>query len=230
MAKCLTTSSGLWSSFPDRNAPHEDRRHDWPRVPRSGDARYGGEAGLDVARLNFSHGNRELHAENAERIRAAASTAGRQVAILQDLPGPKLRIGALQDDIAELKPGEKLMLVCGSTEVGTDRRMSVAWGGLAGAVDPDWMSSTSPTARSGCGSVVSAPLTARSTVRSRSAGPWLRGRDSTCPAPRAASPRCPRRTSTCSASASRSAWTWSRCRSCRAPRTSKWCASTRGCR
>ena len=95
------------------------------------------EAGLDVARLNFSHGSREIHAENADRIRAAASAAGRQVAILQDLPGPKLRIGALRDDIAELKPGDKLSLICGSTEVGNDRRMSVGWGGFAGAVDPD---------------------------------------------------------------------------------------------
>ena len=59
------------------------------------------EAGLDVARLNFSHGNREIHAENAERVRAAANAVGRQVAILQDLPGPKLRIGALEDGIAE---------------------------------------------------------------------------------------------------------------------------------
>src|ERR1700689_1326703 len=77
------------------------------------------EAGLDVARLNFSHGNREIHAENAERVRAAgADQGGRQVAILQDLPGPKLRIGALGEDIAELKPGEILTLVCGSTDVG----------------------------------------------------------------------------------------------------------------
>jgi pyruvate kinase len=95
------------------------------------------EAGLDVARLNFSHGNREIHAENAERVRAAATAAGRQVAILQDLPGPKLRIGALEDGIAELKPGEKLMLKCGSDEVGNGRTMSVTWPGLAGAVDPD---------------------------------------------------------------------------------------------
>jgi pyruvate kinase len=95
------------------------------------------EAGLDVARLNFSHGSREIHAENAERVRAAANAAGRQVAILQDLPGPKLRIGALEDGIAELKPGEKLMLRCGSDEVGNGRSMSVTWGGLAGAVDPD---------------------------------------------------------------------------------------------
>src|SRR5579884_1184040 len=95
------------------------------------------QAGMDVARLNFSHGNRELHAENAERVRAAASAAGRQVAILQDLPGPKLRIGALRDDIVELKPGEKLVLVCGSDALGDDSRMSVSWGGLADCVDPD---------------------------------------------------------------------------------------------
>ena len=95
------------------------------------------EAGLDVARLNFSHGSREIHAENAERVRAAANAVGRQVAILQDLPGPKLRIGALEDGIAELKPGEKLMLRCGSDDVGNGRSMSVTWSGLAGAVDPD---------------------------------------------------------------------------------------------
>jgi pyruvate kinase len=95
------------------------------------------EAGLDVARLNFSHGNREIHAENAERVRAAASRAGRQVAILQDLPGPKLRIGPVENDLAELKPGEVLVLDCGSTEVGNESRLSVSWAGLAEAVDPE---------------------------------------------------------------------------------------------
>ncbi len=94
------------------------------------------EAGMDVARLNFSHGNREIHAENAERVRAAAAAAGRQVAILQDLPGPKIRIGAIRDGIAELKPGEKLVLVCGTDAEGDDTQMSVSWPGLAGAVDP----------------------------------------------------------------------------------------------
>jgi pyruvate kinase len=95
------------------------------------------EAGVDVTRLNFSHGSRELHAENVERVRSAASRAGRQVAILQDLPGPKLRIGALRDDIAELKPGEKLVLACGSTDIGDEQRMSVSWAGLHEAVDPE---------------------------------------------------------------------------------------------
>jgi pyruvate kinase len=95
------------------------------------------EAGLDVARLNFSHGTRELHAENAERVRAAASRAGRQVAILQDLPGPKIRIGAVKDDLAELKPGETLILCCGTDELGTEERLTVSWAGLARAVDPE---------------------------------------------------------------------------------------------
>ena len=54
------------------------------------------EAGMDVARLNFSHGTAEQHAETAQRVREAAGRAGRPVAILQDLPGPKLRIGALR--------------------------------------------------------------------------------------------------------------------------------------
>jgi pyruvate kinase len=94
------------------------------------------QAGMDVARLNFSHGNRELHAENAERVRAAAEAAGRQVAILQDLPGPKIRIGALADDVIELKPGDRLRLACGSTEVGRGERVSVSWSGLVDAVEP----------------------------------------------------------------------------------------------
>jgi pyruvate kinase len=95
------------------------------------------EAGMDVARLNFAHGNREIHAENAERIRTAAGMAGRQVAILQDLPGPKLRIGALTDDVVDLKPGERLVLACGSDDPGDARRMSVTWSGLPSAVDRD---------------------------------------------------------------------------------------------
>jgi len=94
------------------------------------------EAGMDVARLNFSHASLDIHAENAERVRDAATRAGRQVALLQDLPGPKIRIGRIQDDVAELKPGEKLLLVCGSDEVGNGERISVSWQGLASAVDP----------------------------------------------------------------------------------------------
>ena len=93
-------------------------------------------AGMDVARLNFSHGTRETHAETAQRIRTAAERAGRQVAILQDLPGPKLRIGELREGVIELKPGERLMFECGSREVGDHDHLTLAWSGLPGAVAP----------------------------------------------------------------------------------------------
>jgi pyruvate kinase len=59
------------------------------------------------------------------------------VAILQDLPGPKLRIGPLIDDRVELKPGERLVLACGTNDEGDGQRMSVSWAGLAECVDPD---------------------------------------------------------------------------------------------
>jgi pyruvate kinase len=94
------------------------------------------EAGMDVARLNFSHGTAELHAETAQWVRDAAGRAGRPVAILQDLPGPKLRIGALRDDVAELKPGDQVTFECGNgAGLGDARRMSIGWDGLASAVD-----------------------------------------------------------------------------------------------
>jgi pyruvate kinase len=95
------------------------------------------QAGMDVARLNYSHGTLEEHAETARRVRDAAGQAGRPVAILQDLPGPKLRIGPLAEDIAELKPGEQLTLSCGPEEAGTAHRMTVSWVGLASALRKD---------------------------------------------------------------------------------------------
>jgi pyruvate kinase len=94
------------------------------------------EAGMDVARLNFSHGTLEEKAETAARVRTAADHAGRQVAILQDLPGPKLRIGPLRDDVAELKPGDRLTFACGTEEEGDAGRMTVVWAGFAEALEP----------------------------------------------------------------------------------------------
>jgi pyruvate kinase len=92
------------------------------------------EAGLDVARLNFSHGTREEHAENVRLVREASRRAGRPVAILQDLPGPKLRIGPLREDLIDLRPGDTLTLVCGSDEPGDAQRISIAWPGLSRTV------------------------------------------------------------------------------------------------
>ncbi|HXE45861.1 MAG TPA: pyruvate kinase, partial [Conexibacter sp.] len=93
------------------------------------------EAGLDVARLNFSHGTREEHADNVRLVREAAGRVGRPVAILQDLPGPKLRIGPLREDLIDLRPGDKLTLVCGSDEPGDEHRISIGWPGLARNVE-----------------------------------------------------------------------------------------------
>lgn len=96
------------------------------------------DAGMDVARLNYSHGTLEEHSETVERVRAAASRAGQPVAILQDLPGPKLRIGPLREEIVELTPGETLTFVCGDGDnEGDAQRMSISWSGLPEAVGPD---------------------------------------------------------------------------------------------
>jgi pyruvate kinase len=92
------------------------------------------EAGMDVARLNFSHGSRREHAETIERIRSAAGRAGRQVAVLQDLPGPKMRIGPLRGDIAELAHGDVVTFVCGCEDEGDAKRMSISWAGLPEAL------------------------------------------------------------------------------------------------
>src|SRR5262249_41506800 len=72
-------------------------------------------------------------------VREAAGRAGRQVAILQDLPGPKLRIGHLRDGIAEFKPGDETTFVCGPDggAEGDATRMYISWAGLADSVEPD---------------------------------------------------------------------------------------------
>ncbi len=92
-------------------------------------------AGMDVARLNYSHGTLEEHAETVRRVRDAAGRAGRPVAILQDLPGPKLRIGPLREGVVELKPGERVTFSCGGAESeGDANHMSISWPGLADAL------------------------------------------------------------------------------------------------
>ena len=67
-------------------------------------------AGMDVARLNFSHGTPDLLADWAHATRAAATAAGRPVAILADLAGPKIRLGDLADGSIRLEPGERFVL------------------------------------------------------------------------------------------------------------------------
>ena len=64
------------------------------------------EAGMDGARLNFSHGQHEVHAENARRVREAQAAAGRPIALIADLQGPKLRVGDLSQPITLTKDDE----------------------------------------------------------------------------------------------------------------------------
>jgi pyruvate kinase len=87
------------------------------------------EAGADVLRLNFSHADRDRHARTMEAIRAAAERVGREVAVLGDLPGPKLRIGELRDDVAELKTGMHLTLTPQAVE-GDEETIPVDWPGV----------------------------------------------------------------------------------------------------
>ena len=70
-------------------------------------------SGMDVARLNFSHGDHETHRQAAADVRAAADAAGRPVALLGDLQGPKIRTGPLETSFMRLARGRRVALVGG---------------------------------------------------------------------------------------------------------------------
>src|SRR5690606_9478752 len=70
-------------------------------------------AGMDVARLNFSHGDHALHTQLAEWVREAAAAERRVVALLQDIQGPKLRVGSFPDGRLSLATGASISLVPG---------------------------------------------------------------------------------------------------------------------
>ncbi|MCS6989896.1 MAG: pyruvate kinase [Chloroherpetonaceae bacterium] len=91
-------------------------------------------AGMDVARLNFSHGSRDDHKARIEMVRKAASLTGKQIAILQDLQGPKIRIGDLEKTVL-LKQGERFTI---TTEdiVGTYNRVSTTYKEIVKDVRP----------------------------------------------------------------------------------------------
>src|ERR1051326_120572 len=79
-------------------------------------------AGLDVARLNFSHGNQREHARRAAAVRDAAKRLGPCVAVMQGLQGPKIRVGALVGGgPAQLREGQELTIST-RDEVGTAER------------------------------------------------------------------------------------------------------------
>jgi pyruvate kinase len=92
-------------------------------------------AGMNVARLNLSHGDFDSHKKVIENIRATAQAVGRRVAIMADLPGPKMRIGELAKEPIELKAGEPFTLTVGE-RVGDSTGVSVSFDRLTRAVHP----------------------------------------------------------------------------------------------
>lgn len=91
-------------------------------------------AGVDVVRLNASHSTRDELASRLTAVRAAAATAGREVGVLLDLPGPKVRVGEVASG-TRLETGTVFTLAA-SPVVGDARRASVSYAGLAGDVAP----------------------------------------------------------------------------------------------
>jgi pyruvate kinase len=92
-------------------------------------------AGMNIARLNFSHGDFKSHKKAIENLRAAANRAGTRVAIMADLPGPKIRIGQFAKEPIQLKFGDTFNL---TTEqiTGDGNRVSVTFEPLLKAVKP----------------------------------------------------------------------------------------------
>ena len=87
------------------------------------------EAGMDVARLNFSHGTREGHGRVADRVRALSEELGRPVAVLGDLEGPRIRVGVMEEGTA-LAPGTSVTLTPDEVK-GTAERIPISHPGLA---------------------------------------------------------------------------------------------------
>jgi pyruvate kinase len=93
-------------------------------------------AGVDVVRLNFSHGTAQDHIERAAMVRAAADKVGRAVAIMADLQGPKIRVGKFTDGKTLLTPGQKFILDGARTEPGDNAAVGLDYKELPRDVKP----------------------------------------------------------------------------------------------
>jgi pyruvate kinase len=92
--------------------------------------------GMDVARLNFSHGSHEEHARNIERLRRAAEKESRTICILQDLQGPKIRTGRLERHEPVLIKTGSVVIITPRDIAGTATRISTTFTALANEVNP----------------------------------------------------------------------------------------------
>jgi pyruvate kinase len=94
------------------------------------------QAGMDVARLNFSHGNREDHKRVYDMVRAAADAEGHAVGIMGDLQGPKIRLGRFATGPVEWRTGEEVRITVEDV-AGTHDRVSTTYTGLASDARPE---------------------------------------------------------------------------------------------
>jgi pyruvate kinase len=93
------------------------------------------EAGLDVVRLNFSHGEKADHQARFELVRSVATERNRNLAILVDLQGPKIRVGLVDDDGVRLDRGQEVVLVAG-VDRAVEPEIPVVYPALADDVGP----------------------------------------------------------------------------------------------
>ncbi|HWH83406.1 MAG TPA: pyruvate kinase [Burkholderiaceae bacterium] len=82
-------------------------------------------AGVDVVRMNFSHGKGQDHIDRATMVREIAKRCGREVAIMADLQGPKIRVGKFEGDKTVLEVGQPFVLDGASTALGTNERVGL---------------------------------------------------------------------------------------------------------
>ncbi len=82
-------------------------------------------AGVDVVRLNFSHGKAQDHIDRAALVREVARRVGKEVAIMADLQGPKIRVGKFEGGKTMLEPGQSFILDGATTELGTNERVGL---------------------------------------------------------------------------------------------------------
>ncbi|RQP26635.1 pyruvate kinase [Piscinibacter terrae] len=93
-------------------------------------------AGVDVVRLNFSHGKAQDHIDRANLVRDVARQAGKEVAIMADLQGPKIRVGKFENGKIMLEAGQKFVLDAASTTLGTNDRVGLDYKELPRDVKP----------------------------------------------------------------------------------------------
>src|SRR3989440_8060350 len=93
------------------------------------------DAGMDVARLNFSHGTHADHEEVFRHVRDAAAATGRAVGILADLQGPKIRLGRFAEGSVEWRTGE-IVVITSEDVAGTHDRVSCTYKRLPAEVKP----------------------------------------------------------------------------------------------